>query len=140
LAPHSSFLAGVQRTRMLLLIEATPRGYGVASGFFRKEGAPALRADYPLNRFAGARRLEKATPVAALCVFRLVLVRDRVLGHLGLRGGKIRPEALDDRSTYAIGHRAPEKNTSRRVLRFGCHGLHPLRYWLSRIYLLSERV
>ena len=83
--------------------QAAPRL--AASGLFRKEGAPALRTDCPLDRFAGVRRLEKVTPIAALCTFRLILVRDRVLRHLGLCGRKIRPEALNDRS--ATPHRSP---------------------------------
>jgi hypothetical protein len=83
-----------------------------ASGLCREEGAPALRADFPLNQFAGVRRLKRTTPVAALWTFRLILVPDGLLRDLTLCDGKIRAEALDDRSTNSIGSRAPEKNTS----------------------------
>ena len=89
-------------------VEATP----AVSGLLRKEGAPALRADFPLDQFAGVRRLEIATPVAALCALRLILVRDRFLRHLGLGNRKIQAEAMDDCSANPIGRSAPEKNTS----------------------------
>jgi hypothetical protein len=76
------------------------------SGLFRKEGTPALRADFPIDQFAGVRRLKIGTPVAALWTFRLILIRDRVLSHLGLCDRKIRPEAVDDRSTSPTGRHA----------------------------------
>jgi hypothetical protein len=100
-----------------------------ASGLLRKEGAPALRADFPLDHFAGVRRLEIVTPVAALCTFRLILVRDRVLRHLGLCGRKTQAEAMDDRSAKPIGRHAPEKNTSWKGLSvyFGTDAPHAIR-------------
>jgi hypothetical protein len=96
---------------------ATDRGPRLGTRFgcraaLSKERAPALRAHFPLNHFAGIRRLEKATSVAALCTFRLILVRDRVLTNLALCGGKIRSEDLDDRTTNGIGRHTPEENTS----------------------------
>jgi hypothetical protein len=53
-------------------IEVTP--WSLLSALFRKERAPALRADFSINHFAGVRRLEGAAAVAALRTFRLVLV------------------------------------------------------------------
>jgi hypothetical protein len=72
-------------------------------------------------------RLEKATAVAALCAFGFILVRDRVLSNLGLRGGKIRRQAFDYRSANGEDRRALQKNTSRPVLRIDWHGA-PLGY------------
>jgi hypothetical protein len=66
-------------------------------------------------------RLEKATSVAPLRAFGLILVRDRVLSNLGLRGGKIRRQAFDYCSANGIGRHALQKNASRSVFRFGCH-------------------
>jgi len=83
-----------------------------ASRLCRKERAPTLRANGPVNHFAGARRLEKATSIAALWAFRLILVRDRVLGHLGLCGGNIRTDAADNRCTDSICRQASKKSTS----------------------------
>jgi hypothetical protein len=120
LAPEVSFPTLNSRAARNLSIKgmpvsfaATPSGRPrlLVSGFFRKEGAPALRADLSIDSFAGARRLEKVTPITALCTFRLILVRDCVLRHLGLCDRKIRPEASNDRSTNPIGRHAPEKNT-----------------------------
>lgn len=99
---------------MLALIEAHASSLPclAASRLCRKEGAPTLGAHCPVNHFAGTRRLEKTTSVAALCTFWLILVPDRVLSNLGLCGGRIWPEAFNDRSTNGIGRHAPEKNTS----------------------------
>jgi len=72
-------------------------------------------------------RLEKGTSVAALRAFGRILVRDRVLSYLGLRGGKIRRQTFDYCSTNGIDRRAAQKNTSRLILRFDWHGA-PLRY------------
>ena len=78
----------------------------------RKEGAPSLRADFPLDQFASVRRLEIVAPVASVCTFRLVLVRDRFLRHLGLCDRTIQPEAMDGRGTSRISRHALEQSTS----------------------------
>ena len=85
---------------------------GSVSGLLRKEGAPTLRVDFPVDQLAGVWRLETAAPVASVRTFRHTLVRDRFLRHLGLCDRPIQPEAIDGRGTSRIGRHALEQNAS----------------------------
>ena len=78
----------------------------------RKERTPALWTHFPSYDFASVGRLEKATSIAALRTFWLILVGHRVLSNLGLCNSKSWPEALDDRSAKGVSCHAPEKSTS----------------------------
>src|ERR1019366_2470085 len=57
---------------------------GLPLAFWLKYFAPALWADFPFNRCAGARRLKEFALVALLVAFRRVLVSGLLLRHLGL--------------------------------------------------------
>jgi hypothetical protein len=115
-----------RKPRDWVRLEATP-GPAV-SGLLRKKGAPALRADFPLDQFAGVRRLKIVTPVAALCIFRLILVRGRFLSHLGLRGRRIQPEAVDDAApTPEVATRWNKTRRERSFRLLGTGVLHAIR-------------
>ena len=85
---------------------------GLLLAFWLEYIAPALRADFPFNRCARARRLKQFALVALLGAFRRILIRGLLLCHLGLRRCALNAQDEEAQCAQSSGRREPAETAS----------------------------